>query len=198
MEKRKTKILLVIGGHAWQQGSPEPLLSTIKKLGLSDVEIRSVPYHGYREFGTMTGAIATIVKAIDKCSKEGYKPFLIGNSAGGHLAMCAARIRQKEISGVISIAGALDFDNIPQMNNIFLKFLLRGLNPMTWASEIKIPMLLVHGSKDSMVYPNSSTRFYNAATHCHKKYIKFIPEIGHDVSVITAAKKELENFLFNI
>jgi dipeptidyl aminopeptidase/acylaminoacyl peptidase len=73
--------------------------------------------------------------------------------------------------------------------------LLRGFDPITWAGDIRIPVLLLHGGADAMVSPSSSVRFFHALTHCKDKHIKIVPNIGHDVSCLAEAGASVKRFL---
>jgi pimeloyl-ACP methyl ester carboxylesterase len=184
------KTILVVGGHSWQTGSPEPLLSQVRALGLEDVEIKGVPYKGYLERGSMTKMVMSIIKAIDDCPG---KPYIIGYSAGGQLAMCAARLRPKQVAGVISFCGALDFASIPQIP-LLVRLFLKGMDPVKWAREIRMPLLLIHGADDTMVHPEASSRFY-ALAQAAQKHLLYVPGKGHDVSCLADAKDALKAFL---
>jgi dipeptidyl aminopeptidase/acylaminoacyl peptidase len=76
-----------------------------------------------------------------------------------------------------------------------VRHLLKGFEPITWAGDIRIPVLLLHGGADTMVSPSSSVRFFHALTHCKNKHIKIVPDIGHDVSVVLAARDVIKNML---
>jgi pimeloyl-ACP methyl ester carboxylesterase len=189
------KTILVVGGHSWWTGSPQPLLAqveaVIKTLGLEGYDIKGVPYRGFSEWGTMGHMVTTICRAIDNTPGKVY---LIGNSAGGQLAMCAARLRPSKVAGVISVCGALDFGQIPSMS-VLVRKLGKGLDPVKWAGELRVPLLLIHGSKDTMVKPNATTNFFNAARWVKDKQIVFVPDKGHDVSCLAEAGASVKRFL---
>lgn len=188
------KTLLVVGGHSWWTGGSEPLLSQakalVKTLGLN-IDVKGVPYKGISELGSFGRMITTICRAIDDAPGKVY---LVGNSAGGQLVMCAARLRQSKVAGIISVCGALDFSQIPSMPGI-VRILAKGLDPVKWAGELRVPLLLIHGGKDTTVKPGATTNFFCAARGTKDKQLVIVSDKGHDVSCLTEAGANVKKFL---
>lgn len=191
---KKRPAILVIGGHAWITGEPEPLLSVVKGLDISDAEIIPVPYNGFQRFGTFKSMVATITNAIDRHKRIDRDLYLCGYSAGGQLAMIAAAKRQDAVAGVIAVSAPLDFSKVPDMNHI-VRIVFASYNPIKWAASIKIPVMLIHGLKDKTVLPDASIEFCRNLPSKTKCEVLTNQEMGHTASLLTIYREAVIKFI---
>ena len=93
------------------------------------------------------------------------RPFAVGHSAGGHLALLAAAHRP--LAGVVSQAGVADLAEADRLNigdGVTRAFADGdpGADPIRHAPT-GVPTLLVHGAQDAIVPPSLSERYASAA-----------------------------------
>lgn len=192
------KRILVVGGHAWKDGDPEPLLTAARRTfeGMPGVEVVGVPYQGIASGKGLLGMLKPITAAIKDARRSGREVILCGNSAGGHLAVCAAKLHPSDVSAVISIAGALDFSQVPLIAKP-LGLIGRSFSPIVWAKGFKVPILLLHGTCDPVVLMKSSANFY-ARCGSENKRVEYAAGLGHDVEVLVSLADAARQFVNGI
>lgn len=108
--------------------------------------------------------------------------YLMGHSAGAHIACLLAlderyrdmaQLDMERIQGVIGLAGVYRFrpENDPVHADIFA---LAGpdfetVKPINYVGEKKVPLLLLHGSHDTLVGPKIAQRMFEAASGVGQK-----------------------------
>ncbi|MDO4584956.1 MAG: alpha/beta fold hydrolase [Planctomycetia bacterium] len=111
---------------------------------------------------------------MEKLAKiDRSKVFVIGASAGGHLAlMTGLRLPTERVSGIVSISGIADLEPDRKANSgryePFLgknpsAELLKNASPMTYIRKDQPPIFLTHTIYDSVVPFASAKRFFEAS-----------------------------------
>ena len=76
------------------------------------------------------------------------------------------------------------------------QFRVDAFRPLRAASEIKAPVLLIHGERDTDTSPDHSRRVFAALNG--PKRLLIVPEAGHNNSIRPEAWHEIENWLEQI
>jgi acetyl esterase/lipase len=115
-------------------------------------------------------------KFADGVPLEGRKIFVMGASAGGHLAlMTGLRLAPESVAGIISIAGASDFESRvlekADMKNFMSAFfgpaqidakMLRAASPNCFVKPESPPLLCLHCPEDTVVPIHHSEKMVEA------------------------------------
>ncbi|MFN3452539.1 MAG: alpha/beta hydrolase, partial [Sphingorhabdus sp.] len=150
-------------------------------------------------------AIAWVHANIGKHQGNKDRIFLMGHSAGAHIAMMAALdprylktqgIDAAVIKGVIGLAGPYDF--LPLTTDSSKIALgqwpeLTETQPITYARADAPPLLLLTGDKDTVVKPrNSKILSERIATLGGKQQLKIYPDVDH-ADIIMAVARPFRN-----
>lgn len=177
----RNKIIYFIHGGGWQIGSPEGNLKMAEKLVNNGYIVlmpayRKGPLHKYDDISAdMTAALKATIKLRKERSWDNIPLILGGTSAGGNLAalllydeerLASLGIDQSYFSGLFSMAGALDLDQMrptivlksyagkPQSESFEMA------NPVCYIDETEnTPVLCIQGDKDGLVNPESADSF---------------------------------------
>lgn len=186
--------ILYIQGSAWQKQDcfhNIPYLSKLASLGYVIAICEYLPIDKAlppRQIIETKQALRFLKKNASLFSIDKKNYFLMGDSSGAHCALLAAMTKEKyfdekqnhqslDVQGVISLYGALNltmpygFPSQDLMNiNIdeTMKPFLKKLNAINYIQDFQIPLLLVHGTKDTVVNTYQSVEIYNALKKEHK------------------------------
>lgn len=197
--------VLLHGGYwrnQYRRDLMTPLADTLVAHGLAtwNVEYRRVGSGGGvpRTLDDVAAAIEYVAQLAQQ-RPDGLGPLiLVGHSAGGHLALCAAgRHRHRgspavDVGAVISLGGVCDLEAAARQglsNGAALDF--AGGDPNTWpllyaeASPprllpLGVPYLLVHGTADDSVPWQLSAEFHRqAARGGDQGELLLLDDVGH-------------------
>jgi acetyl esterase/lipase len=204
----KVPVAVVIHGGFWMSGYgmelATPLAEDLAKQGIAGYAIE------YRRVGNGGGWPATfedVAAAIDKLAEQPRvdlsKVVAVGHSAGGHLAVWAASraglpkdapgaAPRVLLKGAVSQAGVLDLVNAydEQVGGDAVPSFLGGtptedrkrydLASPYQRLPLKVPVAMVHGTRDGQVPIEQSRRYLAAATKAGDEVkLTEIPHIGH-------------------
>lgn len=144
--------VVYVHGGSWTGGSPteiEPHRALFSDVDIVTVDYRLIPKT------TITGQIKEVAEAIRTAKKTHSRVYVMGYSAGGQLAVMAARL--EKVDGVIAVCAPLDFKKVPAMK--IIRVMLTAVNPIAKARQDKTPTLLIHGDADEKV-PIEAARSY--------------------------------------
>jgi dipeptidyl aminopeptidase/acylaminoacyl peptidase len=116
---------------------------------------------------------------------------LVGASYGGYVAMWGATRNPERYRCAVSFAGVSDLAKQVDYSGDFLtgtrwrkdwsdrvkgdrKFDLSSISPLARASELKVPMMLVHGGKDTTVPPKQTELYDKALTAAGKVHETYL------------------------
>ena len=176
-------LVIYIHGGAWKRGSPK----NIPVLDLLDdgIAVAGIVYRFSSEarfpaqLDDVKAAIAWLRGNAARLGFDGSRIALLGLSAGGHLAMlagCTADGQTGPIRAIVSFYGPSDFilrartppANTDQPGNAIYELLggpvlsdpdlARAASPAFQVGPDAPPLLIFHGTKDTVVLPDQSER----------------------------------------
>jgi acetyl esterase/lipase len=205
---RKYPALIFFHGGSWRDGSKESYGFVGRAFAARGyitfiADYRKMPDHRFPAF------VADAARAIGKVHQQlGDIPcadpkrlFVMGHSAGAHIAMMAALDPQwldannsnpSIIAGVIGLAGPYDF--LPFTNDAARDALGQWprpeeTQPITYARGDAPPLLLLHGADDETVKPRNSERLAQAInSHGGVGTVKIYPKLDHAGIIMAIAR----------
>ena len=176
-------VVLYLHGARWNLTGSVTRIDRWKKLGFSVLAV------DYRGFGKSTDVAPTEALAYEDAEAAwdylaalapGRQRFIVGHSLGGAIAVELAR-RRPDASGLVLEATFTSVrDMISQSKWGFLPvglILNQEFNTLEKISEVKVPVLVTHGTRDSIVPFEMGERLYEAAK-APKRFIK-VEGAGH-------------------
>jgi acetyl esterase/lipase len=204
-------VLIFFHGGAWRDGEREGygfLGRAFASRGFVTViaDYRKSPQVRFPAFVDDTAAaIAWVHSNVGKYQGSKDRIFLMGHSAGAHIAMMTALdprylkaqgLGTDVIKGVIGLAGPYDF--LPLTTDSSKIALgqwpnLTETQPITYARADAPPLLLLTGDKDTVVKPrNSKILSERIAALGGKQQLKIYPDVGH-ADIIMAVARPFRN-----
>lgn len=191
--------LVFFHGGSWSSGHKDEyafLGSALAAFGISCAVVGyrlypKVRYPVFVEDGAH--AVAWLQREGSRYGFASGPLYLMGHSAGAHIACLLAlderyrdmaHLRMEHILGVIGLAGVYRFrpENDPVHADIFAPAGpdFEQVKPINYVAGNKVPLLLLHGSKDTTVGPKIAQRMYEAASGAGQKVQLHIqPGYGH-------------------
>ena len=171
-------VVIFFYGGAWQEGARGDYLFVAEALTQRGFVVVVPDYRVYPEvrypdfLQDGAAAVAWTRANIDRFGGDSTRIFLMGHSAGAHIAamlamdpryLAAERVPMAAIKGFIGLAGPYDFLPLTEPNVIALFATEPNLAltqpihyvPTRLASSLP-PMLLLHGEQDKRVFPKNS------------------------------------------
>ncbi|SDQ35611.1 Acetyl esterase/lipase [Paraburkholderia fungorum] len=195
-------IVVFFYGGSWQNGSRSSYLFVGAALA-SRGYVAVVP--DYRTWpdtafpGFVDDAAAAVRWARDHAAETGGDPsriFLMGHSAGAHIAMllatdgrylAAQQMSKSDLSGVIGLAGPYDFLPLHDatLEQIFPPALRAASQPINFVEGDEPPVFIAAGQRDTTVDPGNTDRL---AARLHAAgdrdvEVKHYPRVGHALLV---------------
>jgi len=186
------------GPHARDMRYFDPLVQVIANQGYAVLQMN---FRGSKGFGTkfetdgyyqwgkrMQQDVMDGVAWLDKQNIVSKDACIVGASYGGYVALTAAFQAKDRFKCVVSIAGISDLKqlvedeerqstyvaNILDPNKVGALAALADVSAINHIDEIKAPMLLIHGTRDTRVNYSQSKDFYNKAQDkLDIKYVEF-------------------------
>ncbi len=171
-------VVVFFYGGAWQEGSRGDYLFVAEALTQRGYVVVVPDYRVYPEvkypdfLQDGAAAVAWTSANVDRYSGDPTRIFLMGHSAGAHIAamlaldrslLDAQKVPRTSVKGLIGLAGAYDFLPLTEPNVIVLFATepnLRLTQPIyyvpTAAAATMPPVLLLHGDADTRVRPKNS------------------------------------------
>lgn len=186
------KSVIFFYGGSWDSGAKGDYLFVGQALAARGITTIIPDYRVYPEVVYPTflddGAAAT-AWAAKKTGVE--KLFVAGHSAGAYIAimmvantpyLAATGVDRMKLPGGIGIAGPYDFLPLTsrRLQEIFGGPDRRETQPITYVRAPLPPILLLHGTTDTMVKPSNSERLAEAWRRTGgKAELKLYPEVDH-------------------
>ena len=192
-------------GGSWKFGSKADYLFVGQALASRGIVTVIADYRLYPEvrFPAFVEdgakAVGWVQRHIAGRGGDPDKIFLIGHSAGAHIAgmlslnpdfLAAESMDASELKGFIGLAGPYDFLPIesPTIKKVFAVDDLEATQPITHASDRAPPTLLLTGDNDETVLPRNSIRLSNAIRqHGGQAEVKVYKRLGHTGIVLALA-----------
>ncbi len=189
-ERAPEPLVMIIHGGSWTGGTRGDLPALNSYLAARGYVVASPGYRLAPRFRhpaqteDINAAIDFLKTNAPRLGIDNTKLFLIGRSAGGHLALMSAYTKHDPaIRGVVSFYGPTDqkwgWEN-PSDAGVYDSFATlraflggdptenpegyRSSSPLAYAESSSVPTLLIHGSRDPLVYAKQSIRLDSALT----------------------------------
>jgi alpha-beta hydrolase superfamily lysophospholipase len=182
-DKPDAPVVLYLHGARWNLTGSVTRIDRWRQLGFS---VFAVDYRGFGKSSdvapTEAYAYEDAEAAWDYLAKlaPGKRRFIVGHSLGGAIAVELAR-RRPEASGLVLEATFTSVsDMIDQSAWGFLPvglILTQKFDTLSKIADVKMPVLVTHGTRDSIVPFAMGERLY-AAVHAPKRFIK-VEGAGH-------------------
>ena len=176
-------VVLYFHGAGWNLTGSVTRIDRWRKLGFSVLAI------DYRGFGQSAAVAPTEASAYEDAEAAwaylgklapGRKRFIVGHSLGGAIAAELA-LRHPEASGLVLEATFTSVRDMAEQSAWgFLPvalILTEKFDTLAKIGELKVPVLLTHGTRDTVVPVQMSRRLYEAA-HAPKKLV-VVEGAGH-------------------
>ncbi|MFK7917091.1 MAG: alpha/beta hydrolase family protein [Ilumatobacter sp.] len=175
--RREATIVLIHGGF-WKWPYSRRVFALVERHGARvGFDMVNVEYRRLGRFGGGGGWPSTFedINAAIRLAKQRHPDqglYVVGHSAGGHLALVAAASNSDIIDGVVAIAAPTDLRALFETGSDVVTDLVRGapvdsrwkLTSPVDMVPIGVPVVCVHSDTDSTVAPSNSVRFIEAAT----------------------------------
>ena len=199
-EVNKTAFIYFHGG-GWTEGKPDWFFETCRNHAKNGVVAAAVEYRIFNRHGTFPfesvkdakSAIRWIRENADRYRIDKEKIIASGNSAGGHLILCAALLEKYnestdnlDISPVpnlmminsgvydLSIASGGIWAEIEDRDSII------SISPIHNIKKLDAPILMIHGTNDSYVPCWTAEKFYKDMQDLSNKVeLQIIDGAGH-------------------
>jgi len=176
-------VVLYLHGARWNLTGSVTRIDRWRQLGFAVMAV------DYRGFGKSSDVAPTEAYAYEDAQAAydymvrltpGRRHFIVGHSLGGAIAAEVAR-RRPEASGLVLEATFTSVrDMISESSWGFLPvglILTQEFNTLSKVGEVKVPVLVTHGTRDSIVPFRMGERLY-AAVQSPKRFIK-VEGAGH-------------------
>ena len=202
---QQTPVVMLIHGGAWKVGRKEHLRKIQDKLFRENIPTVNIGYRLVKKETTYKQQLEDIAKAIDKTKTEAIhwninpeNLILLGESAGGHLALLYGYKNPNEISKLISLSGPTDFYSEEYLNSNYSKYTsptfqdvvgvkfnrkelsdeFREASPIAHISNV--PTLIFQGDKDLLVNKNQGLKLNSLLTEKEVPHrLIFMENTGH-------------------
>jgi uncharacterized protein len=176
-------VMLYLHGARWNLSGSVTRIERWRKLGFS---VLAVDYRGFGKSSdiapTEAGAYEDAEAAWEHLAKlaPGRPRYIVGHSLGGAIAVELAR-RHPDAAGLVLEATLTSVrDIIDQSPWGFLPvglILTQKFDALSRIGQVKVPVLVTHGTRDTVVPFELGERLYNAA-NAPKKFIR-VEGAGH-------------------
>ncbi len=202
------KTLLYLHGSALNIGANVDHVRRFHNLGFN---VFIVSYRGYglsdgefpSEDQMYTDAEAAWSYLLSQKEIEPDQIFIYGHSIGGAIAIDLAS-RRPNAAGLIVEATFTSIIDVARLNNKFKVFPLdlivhQRFDSLTKIVDIRMPVLLIHGTDDHLIPPEMSRLLYAHAPY--PKQLKLIPGGGHNNSAAVGGAyylRAISNFVATV
>ncbi len=175
---RSKKLLIYVHGGAWVSGDKREYAAIAKSFVAEKLAVAVVNYRLARppnRFAPtdptedVTAAIKFLGARANRYGFDAKKMFLVGHSAGAHIAGMIAS-RQSSLTGIVGIEGIYDIPSLskvwPTYDNWFLNRAFGtdqagrvAESPTRLKGFSKVPWLVIHSKKDELVDLGQSMDF---------------------------------------
>jgi acetyl esterase/lipase len=201
----KPALAMFFYGGSWKSGRRQDYRFVGQALASRGIAVAVADYRTYPQvqfpafMEDAAAATAKLATVAQNHGVDGNRFFLIGHSAGAHMAALLALderylagqgLATSRIAGVVGLAGPYSFDPLEFSSTRLIFETVRGdidrARPVAQVGNGAPPMLLLHGSWDFTVYP-LNTEELTAALRRHGGQVetRYYPGIGH-IQIILA------------
>ncbi len=214
--KNDTPIVLILHGGAWKYGRKEHMIKIQKMLFENNIPSINMNYRLVTKHLTYKEQLADINSVIEKFNSLSEKAellpnnyILLGESAGGHLALLYGYQNSDKIKKIISLSGPTDFYSQEYLNSFYSKYTSGTVQKMVGskfnrknlseefqkaspiANITNVPTLLFQGNQDFLVNQKQGLALDSALTSMNipHKFI-FMKNTGHAPRFFSKKKRD--------
>ncbi|WP_100077120.1 alpha/beta hydrolase [Chryseobacterium camelliae] len=209
-------VVLIVHGGAWKYGRKEHMIQIQKMLFRNNVPSINMNYRLVSKTVTYRQQLEDIGLAIQKFNALAHKAelrpdnyILLGESAGGHLALLYGYRHPEQIKKIISLSGPTDFYSPEYLHSFYSKYSsptiqkvvgtkfhrqnlsdeFRQASPI--ANVADVPTLLFQGNQDVLVSQKQAKALDSvlSARHIPHKLI-FMKNTGHAPRFFSKTKRD--------
>ena len=213
---RDSPVVLIIHGGAWKYGRKEHMIKIQKMLFDNNIPSVNINYRLVKKGITYREQLEDIDLSIQKFNSLSEKSellpdnyILLGESAGGHLALLYGYKNPQRIKKIISLSGPTDFHSEEYLKSFYSKYTSGTVQKMVGikfdrknlseefqkASPVahitNVPTLLFQGNKDFLVNQKQGLALDSALTSMNvpHKFI-FMENTGHAPRFFSKTKRD--------
>ncbi|MBW7675014.1 alpha/beta hydrolase [Chryseobacterium chendengshani] len=209
-------VVLIIHGGAWKYGRKEHMIKIQKMLYANNIPSINMNYRLVSKHFTYKDQLDDINTVIEKFNSLSEKSellpnnyILLGESAGGHLALLYGYRNSDKIKKIISLSGPTDFYSPEYLNSFYSQYTSGTVQKMVGtrfdrknlseefqkaspiANITNVPTLLFQGNQDFLVNQKQGLALDSALTakNIPHKFI-FMDNTGHAPRFFSKVKRE--------
>lgn len=209
-------VVLIIHGGAWKYGRKEHMIKIQKMLFENNIPSINMNYRLVSKHFTYKDQLQDINSVIEKFNALSEKAellpnnyILLGESAGGHLALLFGYQNPDKIKKIISLSGPTDFYSSEYLGSFYSKYTSRTVQKMVGskfdrkslsedyqkASPIanisNVPTLLFQGNQDFLVNKSQGLALDSALTAQNIPHkLVFMENTGHAPRFFSKKKRD--------
>lgn len=209
-------VVLLLHGGAWKYGRKEHMIKIQKMLFQNKIPSVNMNYRLVSKHLTYREQLEDIQLAIEKfnslCEKAELIPnnyILLGESAGGHLALLYGYKNSDQVKKIISLSGPTDFYSTEYLNSFYSKYTSGTVQKMVGvkfnrknlseefqkaspiANITNVPTLLFQGNQDFLVNQKQGLALDSALTKMNIPHkMVFMQSTGHAPRFFSRTKRE--------
>ncbi|MGI9653200.1 alpha/beta hydrolase [Chryseobacterium sp. RLHN22] len=209
-------VVLIIHGGAWKYGRKEHMIQIQKMLFNHNIPSINMNYRLVSKHLTYKEQLEDINSAIEKFNSLSEKAellpnnyILLGESAGGHLALLYGYQNPDKIKKIISLSGPTDFYSEQYLNSFYSKYTYGTIQKMVGtqfsrknlsedfqkaspiANVTHVPTLLFQGNQDFLVNQKQGLALDSVLTQMNipHKFV-FMDKTGHAPRFFNKKKRD--------
>lgn len=209
-------VVLILHGGAWKYGRKEHMIKIQKMLFENNIPSVNMNYRLVSKHFTYKDQLEDIQSAIEKFNSLSEKAellpdnyILLGESAGGHLALLYGYQNSDKIKKIISLSGPTDFYSSEYLNSFYSKYTSGTVQKMVGskfdrknlseefqkaspiANITNVPTLLFQGNQDFLVNQKQGLALDSALTAMNVPHkLVFMDKTGHAPRFFNKTKRD--------
>lgn len=209
-------VVLILHGGAWKYGRKEQMIKIQKMLFENNIPSVNMNYRLVSKHFTYRDQLEDIQSAIETFNSLSEKAellpdnyILLGESAGGHLALLYGYQNSDKIKKIISLSGPTDFYSPEYLNSFYSKYTSGTVQKMVGskfdrknlseefqkaspiANITNVPTLLFQGNQDFLVNQKQGLALDSALTAMNVPHkLVFMDKTGHAPRFFNKAKRD--------
>lgn len=214
---QNSPVVLIVHGGAWKYGRKEHMIKIQKMLFENQIPSINMNYRLVSKHLTYKEQLEDINSAIEKFNSLSEKSellpnnyILLGESAGGHLALLYGYQNPEKIKKIISLSGPTDFYSQEYLNSFYSKYTSGTIQKMVGtkfhrknlseefqkaspiANVTNVPTLLFQGNQDFLVNKKQGLALDSVLTKENISHqLIFMDKTGHAPRFFNKKKRDL-------
>ncbi len=215
---KNSPVLLIVHGGAWTLGKKEHMIQVQKMLFKNNIPSINMNYRlvskkqniTYKQQLEDIGLVIERFNSLtDKAELQPNNYILLGESAGGHLALLYGYQHPDQIKKIISLSGPTDFYSSEYLNSFYSKYTSPTIQKVVGtrfdrknisenfkeaspiANITQVPTLLFQGNQDFLVNQHQGLAMDSALTRMNVPHkLVFMKNTGHVPRLFSKRKRD--------